>query len=388
MANVEDAVKWAENIAKDNSHGYSQGGREGRDFDCSSLVCRSLRAAGFNAPYPSFSTRSMGAWLESHNWEWHNGVSGAKRGDIMWKTGHTAWATSTTKICEACIDENGNITGGKPGDQTGNEIRITNMNRYNWAGYWRYNGEKPKKNMSTAQIADVPNQSYTGKPVCPALHSAVNATFTTKYENNIHIGWGKAIATGKDDWVGTVEQQFKILPTQLVGFTDVNPDDWYIESLTEGVQLGYIKGYGGSTIGPNDATTRGQAVVMIARAEGADISAPFDDVQADDYYFESVEWAKESGIVSGDDGKFRPNDVCTREEFAVMLHNLAGKPEPVGEPSGYNDWDKVNEWAKPAMAWCVESGIISGNNNYLRPADKSTRAETNAMLLTYEKMGA
>ena len=138
MANVEDAVKWAENIAKDNSHGYSQGGREGRDFDCSSLVCRSLRAAGFNAPYPSFSTRSMGAWLESHNWEWHNGVSGAKRGDIMWKTGHTAWATSATKICEACIDENGNITGGKPGDQTGNEIRAANINIYNWKGYWRY----------------------------------------------------------------------------------------------------------------------------------------------------------------------------------------------------------------------------------------------------------
>lgn len=68
MASVEQAVAWAEGIAADNSHGYSQPGREGQDFDCSSLVCRALRAAGFGAPSPSFSTRTMGAWLTSHGW--------------------------------------------------------------------------------------------------------------------------------------------------------------------------------------------------------------------------------------------------------------------------------------------------------------------------------
>lgn len=138
MSMIEDAVSWAEAIAADDRHGYNQGDRDGTDFDCSSLVCRALRCAGFAAPYPSFSTRSMGEWLLNNGFGWHAGTDGVKRGDIVWMFGHTAFATGNGKIVEACIDENGNIIGGKAGDQTGNEIRVTNLNRYPWLGYYRY----------------------------------------------------------------------------------------------------------------------------------------------------------------------------------------------------------------------------------------------------------
>ena len=140
MASVEQAVAWAESIARDDSHGYSQGGREGQDFDCSSLVCRSLRAAGFDAPSPSFSTRSMGDWLGRNGWTWHTGTSGVRRGDILWKTGHTGWAKDGYRSVEARLDERGQITGGRPGDQTGGEVGFFNISSMNWAGYWRYNG--------------------------------------------------------------------------------------------------------------------------------------------------------------------------------------------------------------------------------------------------------
>lgn len=138
MTRVDDAVAWAEGIARDGSHGYSQGGREGRDFDCSSLVCRSLRAAGFPAPYPSFSTRTMDAWLESHGWAWHSGTGGVRRGDILWKAGHTGWAVNGYRSVEARLDERGQITGGTPGDQTGGEIAFYNIDSMRWKGYWRY----------------------------------------------------------------------------------------------------------------------------------------------------------------------------------------------------------------------------------------------------------
>ena len=138
MSKIEVAVSYAEGIAADDSHGYDQPGRMGQDFDCSSLVGRSLVHAGFNYPSSfSPSTREMKAHLERIGFKWHNGISGVRRGDILWKTGHTAFAISSSRIVEACINERGGISGGRKGDQTGSEIRTTNINNYNWSGYWR-----------------------------------------------------------------------------------------------------------------------------------------------------------------------------------------------------------------------------------------------------------
>lgn len=160
MSKIESFVQWAENIANDDSHGYSQGGREGQDFDCSSLVCRALRAAGFNAPYPSFSTRSMGTWLEQNGWVWRSGLNGVHRGCILWKTGHTAIAVSESRLVEACIDERGQITGGRPGDQTGNEIRFARISTYNWAGYWE-SEEEEMNNTEKEQLKTIYQQVTT-----------------------------------------------------------------------------------------------------------------------------------------------------------------------------------------------------------------------------------
>lgn len=138
MSKIEAAVSYAEGIAADDSHGYDQPGRMGQDFDCSSLVGRSLVQAGFDYPAGrSPSTREMKKRLEAIGFVWHNGLGGVKRGDILWKPGHTAFAISSNRIVEACINERGGISGGRKGDQTGNEIRTTNINNYNWSGYWR-----------------------------------------------------------------------------------------------------------------------------------------------------------------------------------------------------------------------------------------------------------
>lgn len=138
MSKIEVAVSYAEGIAADDSHGYDQPGRMGQDFDCSSLVGRSLVHAGFNYPAGfSPSTREMKRYLEAIGFVWHDGLGGVQRGDILWKPGHTAFAISSNRIVEACINERGGISGGRRGDQTGNEIRTTNINNYNWSGYWR-----------------------------------------------------------------------------------------------------------------------------------------------------------------------------------------------------------------------------------------------------------
>ena len=61
MSNViEDAVRWAIDIANDSSHGYDQAHRDGPDYDCSSLVCWAYYNAGLNTrPGYTPATSSM-----------------------------------------------------------------------------------------------------------------------------------------------------------------------------------------------------------------------------------------------------------------------------------------------------------------------------------------
>ena len=156
MPSVEGAVSWAEGVAADPAYGYSQGAdRDGASFDCSSLVCRALRAAGFGTPSPSFSTRTMGGWLASHGWVWHNGTSGVRRGDVLWKSGHTGIAASGSTVVEARIDENGGVIGGRPGDQTGREIAVFALSSMAWVGYWRYDERESEGEMTEQDKRDI-----------------------------------------------------------------------------------------------------------------------------------------------------------------------------------------------------------------------------------------
>lgn len=160
------------------------------------------------------------------------------------------------------------------------------------------------------------------------------------------------------------------------GFTDVYEDDRYASCIVEAKDAGWMKGYGdGSIFGPNDPLTRAQAVVTLARVAGADLSSPYGDVSASPYYYEAVEWAKESGVASGEIEDFRPDDAATRAEFVTFLWRLQGEPEA----DALDDYEGADEWAEPALAWAVSMGVMGGEVG-IRPNDACTRAECAAML--------
>lgn len=149
---VEGAVVWACDIANGN-HGYSQPTRDGGvDFDCSSLVSWAFRESGFNIPLPSPSTYTMREEFINAGFTWYPGLANDSselyRGDILLfigdpnaGTGHVAIYIGDGQLVEACINEHGD-TGwyipSEPGDQTGQEIRITGYYYGNWDGVLRY----------------------------------------------------------------------------------------------------------------------------------------------------------------------------------------------------------------------------------------------------------
>ena len=137
MTKTEKAVTWAIEIANDPAHGYDQDNRWGPDYDCSSLVISAWQQAGVPVKTKgAYNTKSMKSVFLSCGFKdvtssvnLDNG-SGMKRGDVLLNIArHTVMHIGNGKVVSASINENGGAHGGTPGDQNGNEIKITTTAR-------------------------------------------------------------------------------------------------------------------------------------------------------------------------------------------------------------------------------------------------------------------
>lgn len=169
MTVVEKAVRFMEETAANDEHGYDQGSRWGTpDYDCSSLVISAYKHAG--VPLQSTYTGNMKADFLSHGFEnvtsKVNLRTGAnmKRGDVLLnEVTHTAMYIGNGKIVHAAGNEYGKATGGKPGDQTGREICVANYYNASWGVVLRYkeqNAEAPAHGTDEPWEEAVENEDY------------------------------------------------------------------------------------------------------------------------------------------------------------------------------------------------------------------------------------
>ena len=105
-------------------------------------------------------------------------------------------------------------------------------------------------------------------------------------------------------------------------------------------------------------------------------TSPFDDVSADAYYNQAVQWAQEKGITDGiSSNLFGPKQPCTRAQIVTFLWRAAGSPEPKNTAAGMTDVVPSSYYAK-AVAWAVENGITTGTaEGTFSPDATCTRAQ-------------
>ncbi len=156
MPDIEKAVKYMEDIANDNTHGYAQDHRNGDpDYDCSSLVGTALNIAGFNVSKGS-TTRNLYQQLKNCGFIELPIDASRKRGDVMLSVGHhVVMCTDENNIVHASLNENGGIKNGQSGDQTGKEICIRSYynHKNGWTYHLRYNSPTPT--VQTDLVVDV-----------------------------------------------------------------------------------------------------------------------------------------------------------------------------------------------------------------------------------------
>ena len=117
--------------------------------------------------------------------------------------------------------------------------------------------------------------------------------------------------------------------------------------------------------------TRAMLVTVLARFDGADISG------GTTWYEKGVEWAIANGVSDGSS----PERNITREQLVTMLWRYAGSPATTGNMFSFADEDQISGYAREAMQWAVENGIVSGfGNGRLGPQGQATRVQVAQML--------
>ena len=167
--------------------------------------------------------------------------------------------------------------------------------------------------------------------------------------------------------------------------SDVVDDAWYQEAVLQAVEQGFMTPLLIGQFCPDLPTARGDLITALYRTAGEPTaSAPaFTDIPSDSAYYSASIWARAAGIAIGEpDGRFRPYDTVTREECIALLYRFCGTPPVVQTALPFSDFSSVSGWARPAMCWAYQSGILYGNaEGTCTPLAAVTRAETAALLM-------
>ena len=114
----------------------------------------------------------------------------------------------------------------------------------------------------------------------------------------------------------------------------------------------------------------------------------FKDTNANGWYAGAIRWALQKGILTGYSADaFGPNDVLTRQQLAAILYRYGGAAAPSDASeklSAYEDAAQIGAYARDALAWAVDAGLIQGTTPVtLNPRGNATRAQTAVIITRY-----
>lgn len=179
-------------------------------------------------------------------------------------------------------------------------------------------------------------------------------------------------------------------------FLDVSKEAWYHEAVDYAYENGIMTSTGTLIFSPEQKVSRAAVIDALYRIAGMpdveEVELPFKDVQNSIWYYDALMWAFGNGVAGGyTETAFMALAPVSRQQIAVMLYRaylLENEAETcdVSVLAGFADGALVAGWAREAMAWAVEEGIFSGNEQgMLDPEGHVTRAQLAQIVLYYCK---
>lgn len=158
-------------------------------------------------------------------------------------------------------------------------------------------------------------------------------------------------------------------------FADVSASASYAKAVAYVKEKGLMTGTSKTTFSPNEGTTRGMLVSILYRYAGS----PAVQAEGTQWYAAGRTWAMANGISDGTN----MGGSVTHEQILSILYRNAGSPAVTGdEASTLADSAQIAAYAKPAVSWALENGIIT-NTTTLAPKAVTTRSEMASMLMNF-----
>ncbi|MFI2857332.1 S-layer homology domain-containing protein [Paenibacillus sp. JSM ZJ436] len=174
-------------------------------------------------------------------------------------------------------------------------------------------------------------------------------------------------------------------------FRDVS--GWSQSYVTYLAARGLVQGYGADRFQPGSSMTRAEFLSVLARMSGDSLSIageqPFKDVNASHWYADIIHWASREGIALGKGpDTFKPHDLITREELAVMLGRYVRHieyelpvPDAEGSLESFRDRSAISAWAQADVEQLQRAGMIQGTPGGLfQPKAAASREEAAKLL--------
>ena len=285
----------------------------------------------------------------------------------------------------------------------------------------------------TLYWASILNQFGTGgaQTYLPRLRETVGGDETTCFSSLVELHAAVCNTSYGHRYLATRERAYAFIEAlgwSLTGqdapdepapdepaFVDLPPvGSWDREAIDYVLARGLLKGVSPTRFAPAETTNRAMVVTVLWRLAGEPTPSgapPFADVPAGAWYAAPVAWAAEQEIVRGTSATgFSPLEPVTREQFAALLCRYArwsgaagteagedaspGADEEVPPEDGipealrpFPDAAEVSPYARAAMAWAVETGLLRGEPHggalRLRPQKTATRSQAAALLMRY-----
>ncbi|MCR4805956.1 MAG: S-layer homology domain-containing protein, partial [Clostridia bacterium] len=236
--------------------------------------------------------------------------------------------------------------------------------------------------------------------------SVYNSKDNTWDEVKANVSEKNATITLSKSGSGKVAAETSVAgPKTSDAFTDVKSNDWYEEYAEKAAELGLMTGYAAGKDENGKDTYEFRGAVKTTRAQFCQIlyameqklnkkvkdapSAGFADVAEGAWYEKAINWAVANDIAAGRATGFGVDASVTRQDMAVMVFNYAKANKKVlGDPDlsvldKYADASDIAEYAKPAMAWLVKLGLMTGRSETsVAPTAESSRAEIAAFMVS------
>ncbi len=166
--------------------------------------------------------------------------------------------------------------------------------------------------------------------------------------------------------------------TLASSFNDVS-SHWAKDSIERIENFDIINGFNGD-FRPNSPITRGELAVILDKVMVYQNKAENQYKDLDNsFYTDPILKLTKANIISGYNNEVRPKDYISREEAATMIARAFNMTSDSNSLS-YKDSSKISEWAIPSVSVLTQEGIITGNNGEFRPKDNITRAEVITIL--------